>query len=78
MFSSGWENLHYVDGVRSGVRFALPCFFRTQSAADGMEQKDHTRDLCGWLSHVWGNPQAFAELQRAGLGVADGDPELES
>ena len=74
MFSSGWENLHYVDGVSSGVRFALPVFFRTT----GEESlKDHTRDLCGWLSHTWGNPQAFAELQRAVLGVADGDPEAE-
>lgn len=27
LFSSGWENVHFVDAVTSGVRFVLPVFF---------------------------------------------------
>ena len=27
IFSSGWENVHFVDSVTSGVRFVLPVFF---------------------------------------------------
>ena len=37
-FSSGWENLHYVDAVQSGTRFAVPVFFTTAAnpiTADG-------------------------------------------
>lgn len=29
VFSSGWENLHFVDHVRSGTRFAVPVIFTT-------------------------------------------------
>ena len=85
MFSSGWENLHFVDRVSSGVRFALPVFFRTQATpaddsadadADSSDAErgrlDHTLDMCRWLSHVWGSPEAFAELQCAVLGPEDG------
>ena len=32
LFSSGWENVHYVDRVTKGVRFALPVFFCTTDA----------------------------------------------
>ena len=28
-FSSGWENLHYVEPITSGVRYAMPTFFST-------------------------------------------------
>ena len=30
IFSSGWENMHEVSPLRSGTRFAVPAFFRTQ------------------------------------------------
>ena len=34
-FSSGWENLHFVDAVTSGTRISLPMFFTTgQSGGD--------------------------------------------
>jgi hypothetical protein len=46
IFSSGWENVHFVDAVTSGVRFVLPVFFgmgpprpRTQPTAGGEESK---------------------------------------
>ena len=29
LFTSGWENVHYVERVTEGVRYALPAFFRT-------------------------------------------------
>lgn len=32
MFSSGWENLHFVDEITSGVRHAMPVFFVTRAA----------------------------------------------
>lgn len=54
VFSSGWENVHYVEGVEEGgVRFALPVFFETAEEAPpdldiGMAI---ARELCdGWGS----------------------------
>lgn len=29
IFSSGWENMHEVDKITSGTRYAVPCFFTT-------------------------------------------------
>jgi len=29
IFSSGWENMHEVEPITSGVRYAVPCFFTT-------------------------------------------------
>ena len=29
IFSSGWENLHEVEKITSGVRYTVPCFFTT-------------------------------------------------
>jgi hypothetical protein len=29
IFSSGWENMHEVDTISSGVRYTVPCFFTT-------------------------------------------------
>eukprot|EP00640_Fibrocapsa_japonica_P002035 CAMPEP_0113952786 /NCGR_PEP_ID=MMETSP1339-20121228/90602_1 /TAXON_ID=94617 /ORGANISM="Fibrocapsa japonica" /LENGTH=539 /DNA_ID=CAMNT_0000961451 /DNA_START=238 /DNA_END=1857 /DNA_ORIENTATION=+ /assembly_acc=CAM_ASM_000762 len=29
IFSSGWENMHEVDKITSGIRYAVPCFFTT-------------------------------------------------
>lgn len=29
IFSSGWENMHEVEKITSGTRFAVPCFFTT-------------------------------------------------
>ena len=39
IFSSGWENLHFVDVIRSGIRHAVVGFFMTrpQWAADGAD-----------------------------------------
>jgi len=31
MFSSGWENYHYVEEVHSGSRYAVPIFFTTEN-----------------------------------------------
>jgi hypothetical protein len=30
IFSSGWENMHEVEQLTSGTRFAVPCFFTTE------------------------------------------------
>ena len=34
IFSSGWENLHEVEKITSGVRYAIPCFFTTCPVPD--------------------------------------------
>ena len=33
IFSSGWENLHFVDPISAGRRFAMPAFFVTNAAS---------------------------------------------
>lgn len=42
IFSSGWENMHEVEKITSGVRYAVPCFFTTcpvpEAAYDQMVQ----------------------------------------
>jgi len=34
IFSSGWENMHEVEKITSGVRYAVPCFFTTCAVPD--------------------------------------------
>ena len=34
IFSSGWENMHEVEPITSGVRYAVPCFFTTSPVPD--------------------------------------------
>lgn len=34
IFSSGWENMHEVEKITSGVRYAVPCFFTTCPVPD--------------------------------------------
>jgi hypothetical protein len=38
IFSSGWENMHEVDTVTSGVRYTVPCFFTTCPVPDAAYQ----------------------------------------
>lgn len=68
LFSSGWENLHLVEPVTSGVRYAMPVFFRTAPDVDGAELEQHGDDqvahMCQWLAHVWSDPATLAELQQ--------------
>lgn len=33
IFTSGWENLHFVDPISAGARFAMPAFFVTDAAS---------------------------------------------
>ena len=47
MFTSGWENVHYVDKVRSGTRFAMPVFFTTEACLEGENDKNEwAEELC--------------------------------
>jgi len=34
IFSSGWENMHQVERLESGTRFAVPCFFTTEAVPE--------------------------------------------
>lgn len=34
IFSSGWENMHEVEKITSGTRYAIPCFFTTCPVPD--------------------------------------------
>ena len=43
IFSSGWENLHFVDPISAGRRFAMPAFFVTK-AADAAATADDDDD----------------------------------
>lgn len=35
IFSSGWENMHEVERITSGTRYAVPCFFTTCPVPEG-------------------------------------------
>ena len=50
MFTSGWENVHYVDKVRSGTRFAMPVFFTTEACLEGDPEWDPAEELCSFWS----------------------------
>ena len=41
IFSSGWENLHQVEPLRSGVRLAIPAFFTTCPVPEQAYQQMH-------------------------------------
>ena len=51
LFSSGWENAHFVDEVDSGVRWALPAFFTTDANAAGYGSPRHepAEEVCAML-----------------------------
>ena len=40
IFSSGWENMHEVQPLASGTRFAVPSFFTTCSTEPGDAPED--------------------------------------
>ena len=45
IFSSGWENMHQVDKLTSGTRFAVPCFFTTEPVPESaMRRQVATND----------------------------------
>ena len=46
IFTSGWENLHFVDEITAGVRFAMPAFF-VVSAASAAAGADDLRGAVG-------------------------------
>ena len=53
-FSSGCENLHFVDAIESGTRHALPTFFMTRAAwatdgPDDMRGPVEAQDVAGAL-----------------------------
>lgn len=39
IFSSGWENMHEVEKITSGVRYAVPCFFTTCAVPEAAYQQ---------------------------------------
>jgi len=41
LFSSGWENMHFVSPTTGGCRFAVPAFFVTQPEDEGRRRVDH-------------------------------------
>lgn len=40
VFSSGWENMHIVEPLEAGNRFAIPAFFVTKAEANNAAQSD--------------------------------------
>jgi len=40
MFTSGWENLHFVEPVTSGCRLVMPMFFITRAPTEAHEDED--------------------------------------
>lgn len=51
IFSSGWENMHFVEPVVSGCRHAVPVFFVTH--ADEQPQSDHLADDVSIAKALW-------------------------
>ena len=41
IFSSGWENMHEVEKITSGTRYAVPCFFTTCPVPDAAYEQMH-------------------------------------
>jgi len=41
IFSSGWENMHEVSKITSGVRYVVPCFFTTCPVPDAAYEQMH-------------------------------------
>jgi hypothetical protein len=41
IFSSGWENMHEVEKITSGIRYAVPCFFTTCPVPDAAYEQMH-------------------------------------
>ncbi len=41
IFSSGWENMHEVETITSGIRYAVPCFFTTCPVPDAAYTQMH-------------------------------------
>ena len=52
IFSSGWENIHYVGAVTSGVRIALPAFFGTRSWTHEDVVPPTVEDVCALWSKM--------------------------
>lgn len=65
-FSSGWENVHFVDAVSSGQRFAMPAFFTTSESEKVRPQ------------HQMGPDVAAAAIKELCLHVDCNDGELDS
>ena len=55
LFSSGWENVHFVDRISSGVRFAMPIFFSTSAEEHEAPSDDMPtiEDCCAYWSGAW-------------------------
>ena len=41
IFSSGWENMHEVETITSGIRYVVPCFFTTCPVPDAAYTQMH-------------------------------------
>lgn len=41
IFSSGWENMHEVEKITSGTRYAVPCFFTTCPVPEAAYEQMH-------------------------------------
>ena len=70
VFSSGWENMHFVDAVRSGTRFALPVFFTTSDTPSICHMTDAEasaalRELCLDVSPDEGELDGLKEMWHA-------------
>ena len=52
IFSSGWENMHEVEPLRDGQRFAVPCFFTTCPQPEASPH-DAPMDDRGRAAELW-------------------------
>jgi hypothetical protein len=68
LFSSGWENIHFVEPLESGCRFAVPAFFSTSPSAATTESApadDHAAAETLWRTGLMPESEEdFRELLR--------------
>ena len=53
IFSSGWENMHEVEPLVSGTRFAVPSFFTTRPEPAEFAQWTAEHDAAGIADEMW-------------------------
>ena len=64
VFSSGWENMHQVEPLVSGTRFALPAFFVTTAEPPEVEAPVDAAAMADELLRSLVDPRSAEDFKR--------------
>eukprot|EP00322_Chrysochromulina_rotalis_P005275 CAMPEP_0115852768 /NCGR_PEP_ID=MMETSP0287-20121206/13164_1 /TAXON_ID=412157 /ORGANISM="Chrysochromulina rotalis, Strain UIO044" /LENGTH=486 /DNA_ID=CAMNT_0003306835 /DNA_START=100 /DNA_END=1557 /DNA_ORIENTATION=+ len=64
IFSSGWENMHEVEPLESGTRFAMPCFFTTCPVPKDVQAPTNVQECADKLWQTLLAPQDVADYRQ--------------